>query len=303
MLDWLRQLDELLRGDRTRDDLLRHGTIDLRLRRFVPLAIALGAVYGFFMGWYALFGMREGAFQQAAATMIKLPMLFLLTLGVTFPSLYVFNALVGCKLSFAATMRLLVGAIVINLAVAASLGPILGFFTVSTTSYPFIVLLNVVLLGIGGMIGLSFLLKTLRALAEAERRRRVEEGLLATDEEGRKTDRVVQHESPVPPPIFSEVSSYRVPSPSDPPASQPRPPVSPVPPPYTSRRPLRDPGLESANFIFRVWVIIYALVGAQMGWVLRPFIGSPDIPFTFFRERSGHFFAAVWNSARALMGL
>lgn len=302
MLNWLRQLDELLRGDRTRDDLLRHGTIDLRLRRFVPLAIALGAIYGFFMAWYALFGMREGAFQQAAATMIKLPMLFLLTLGVTFPSLYVFNALVGCKLSFAATMRLLVGAIVINLAVAASLGPILGFFTVSTTSYPFMVLLNVVLLGIGGMIGLSFLLKTLRALAETERRRRVEEGLLATDQDDRKAESPGRHESPVPPPIFSEHSSYRVPSPSDPPTGQTRPPFSPVPPQH-SRRPLRDPGLESANFIFRIWVIIYALVGAQMGWVLRPFIGSPDIPFTFFRERSGHFFAAVWNSARALMGL
>jgi MFS family permease len=166
-------------------------------------------------------------------------------------------------------MRLLVGAIVINLAVAASLGPILGFFTVSTTSYPFMVLLNVVLLGIGGAIGLSFLLRTLRALAEAERRRRVESG--AAEEE--------PPIAPVPPPILTD---------------------SPYPRPV--RRPLRDPGLESANFIFRVWIIIYALVGAQMGWVLRPFIGSPDVPFTFFRDRSGHFFSAVWNCTRSLMG-
>ena len=189
---------------------------------------------------------------------------------------------------------------VINLAVAASLGPILGFFTVSTTSYPFMVLLNVVLLGIGGAIGLSFLLKTLRALAEAERRRRVEEGLA-----GGAADDALEPEVPAAPPAFAEPQRYHVPSPSDPNAPRHASQYAgyaPVPPPQSFRRPLRDPGLESANFIFRVWIIIYALVGAQMGWVLRPFIGSPDAPFEFFRDRSGHFFAAVWNCARALMG-
>lgn len=42
-----------------------------------------------------------------------------------------------------------------------------------------------------------------------------------------------------------------------------------------------------------MWVVIYALVGAQMGWLLRPFIGSPDMPFTWFRERSGNVFQAL----------
>jgi len=32
------------------------------------------------------------------------------------------------------------------------------------------------------------------------------------------------------------------------------------------------------------WVLIYAFVGIQMGWVLRPFIGSPGSPVRFFRE-------------------
>jgi len=30
-----------------------------------------------------------------------------------------------------------------------------------------------------------------------------------------------------------------------------------------------------------------------MGWVLRPFIGKPDAPVTFFRSREGNFFQAV----------
>lgn len=36
--------------------------------------------------------------------------------------------------------------------------------------------------------------------------------------------------------------------------------------------------------LVRAWLIVYAFVGIQMGWVLRPFIGSPDKATTFFRE-------------------
>jgi hypothetical protein len=131
MRGWLRALDDLLRGERTRGDLISSGRFDVPLRVFVPLAVVLGAVYGFFMGWYGYAG--PGGVQQVIASMVKIPALFLLTLVVTFPSLYVFNALVGCRLDFRATLRLLVAAIVINLAVAASLGTILAFFTLSTT--------------------------------------------------------------------------------------------------------------------------------------------------------------------------
>jgi hypothetical protein len=47
--------------------------------------------------------------------------------------------------------------------------------------------------------------------------------------------------------------------------------------------------------IFRIWVIVFGLVGAQMAWVLRPFIGAPDQPFVPFRGRQGNFFEAVWQ--------
>ena len=54
VINWFKQLDELLRGERVRGDLLLKGKIDLDLKAFVPLAIILGAAYGFFMGLYAL---------------------------------------------------------------------------------------------------------------------------------------------------------------------------------------------------------------------------------------------------------
>jgi hypothetical protein len=33
-----------------------------------------------------------------------------------------------------------------------------------------------------------------------------------------------------------------------------------------------------------IWFALYAFVGIQMGWMLRPFIGHPASPVTFFRQ-------------------
>jgi hypothetical protein len=32
------------------------------------------------------------------------------------------------------------------------------------------------------------------------------------------------------------------------------------------------------------WLILYAFIGIQLAWVLRPFVGSPAAPVRFFRE-------------------
>jgi len=32
------------------------------------------------------------------------------------------------------------------------------------------------------------------------------------------------------------------------------------------------------------WLLAYAFVGIQMGWMLRPFVGTPGAPVTFFRQ-------------------
>ena len=48
--------------------------------------------------------------------------------------------------------------------------------------------------------------------------------------------------------------------------------------------------------VFRCWVVLFALVGAQMGWVRRPFIGDPEREFQWFRARESNFFEAVWHS-------
>jgi hypothetical protein len=36
--------------------------------------------------------------------------------------------------------------------------------------------------------------------------------------------------------------------------------------------------------LLRLWLLLYAFVGIQLAWVLRPFIGTPGAPVRFFRE-------------------
>ena len=43
----------------------------------------------------------------------------------------------------------------------------------------------------------------------------------------------------------------------------------------------RDP---RHRILLRLWIVIYVFVGIQMGWLLRPFIGSPLAETRFFRE-------------------
>jgi hypothetical protein len=39
-----------------------------------------------------------------------------------------------------------------------------------------------------------------------------------------------------------------------------------------------------------------------MGWILRPFVGSPELPFVLFRDRESNFFEAIARTLRALFG-
>jgi len=269
MREWLRRLDRLLRGElesvtgpgaQAPDSGLNRAA---SIRFLVVVAAALGATYGFFMGWFALTAGGKGSGWQLASGVIKLPALFLLTLIVSFPSLYVFNALVGCRLRFGEALRVLMAAVVIHLAVGASLGPILGFFTLSTTSYPFMVLLNVALLGLSGLIGLAFLLRTLRAAAE--RSVRAEFPVTEADAKAEAGDMQAKHE-------------------------------------VNQRERTVHDRLNGANAVFRIWIVIYGLVGVQMGWILRPFISQPGADFVFFRSREGNFFLSIAGILERLMG-
>jgi hypothetical protein len=249
------ELDRILRGDLTKVSSLRRDGIDVSPGRLSLVIIVSGMIYGICMGTFALFRMKEPHAWQIVASMVKVPLLFYLTLLVTLPSLYVFNALVGSRLTLGTVVRLLVASLGVMVAVLASLGPIVAFFSVSTTSYPFMLLFNVVVCGVSGALGLSFLLQTLHRLSILDTR-------------------------PVQPPVGEGLE-----------------PVEPA----SALDPVENRVLgKHVKTVFNLWVIVFALVGAQMGWVLRPFIGNPDMPFTWFRGRESNFFQAVLHTFQSL---
>jgi len=60
----------------------------------------------------------------------------------------------------------------------------------------------------------------------------------------------------------------------------------------------RDPRHKQ---MLRVWLITYAFVGIQMAWVLRPFVGNPDDPTTFFRgEAWGNAYEVIVQNLRTV---
>src|SRR4051812_40425804 len=164
MKSWMQTLDRILRGEMTRGSNLEKGLAEIPLGGMTILIVVLGAVFGMGVGSFALFKDGGPSIEQFLAATVKLPALFLLTLVIAFPSLYVFNALVGSRLLLLPVLRLLMAGLGVTMAVLASFAPIVVFFSISTTSYSFMVLLNVAMCSVAGILGLSFLKQTLHRL-------------------------------------------------------------------------------------------------------------------------------------------
>src|SRR4051812_28590390 len=121
MLGALRQLDRLLRGQATRPDQIPGGRLQISVSQVATVIVALGIVYGACMGLFAVTGAHKVADQhrwmQIPASMLKVPALFILTMIVTMPSLYVFNALVGSRLMWASVLKLLSASVAVMITV------------------------------------------------------------------------------------------------------------------------------------------------------------------------------------------
>ncbi|MBW4685988.1 actin-binding WH2 domain-containing protein [Nostoc sp. B(2019)] len=61
-------------------------------------------------------------------------------------------------------------------------------------------------------------------------------------------------------------------------------------------------GSNTRQKILQFWLFLYAFVGSQLGWTLRPFFGTPDSVFQLFREREGNFYLSVIQAISYLLG-
>jgi len=61
-------------------------------------------------------------------------------------------------------------------------------------------------------------------------------------------------------------------------------------------------GTRARRNVVRLWILIYAFVGSQMAWTLRPFIGAPSMQFELFRQLGGNFYANIFASIGEILG-
>jgi hypothetical protein len=61
-------------------------------------------------------------------------------------------------------------------------------------------------------------------------------------------------------------------------------------------------GAGARHSVLRLWILVYAFVGSQMAWTLRPFIGAPSMSFELFRQFGGNFYTNIVASVGEILG-
>ncbi len=168
---------------------------------------------------------------QALASGVKLPLLFLITLLICLPTLYFFNTLFESSLNLYQNLALILSAVTVTAVVLLAFMPVVLFFMLTTGSYQFFKLLNVVIFTLSGGIGLAHLTQGMRLLTARDRR-----------------------------------------------------------------------GAQARGWVLRAWILLYAFVGSQLAWTLRPFFGAPEAPFELFRDLGGNFYTNVFASLGEVLG-
>jgi hypothetical protein len=63
-----------------------------------------------------------------------------------------------------------------------------------------------------------------------------------------------------------------------------------------------EEGARARRNVLRLWIVVYAFVGSQMAWTMRPFFGAPGLDFELFRQLGGNFYANIFASMGELLG-
>ena len=115
----------------------------------------------------AAYGAVLGSFHSvlmALTSAVKLPLLFLVTLAICLPTLYLFNLVFGARLQVRQALALVMVAITVISMLAVAFAPISLFFLITANQYSFYKLLNVAILTLAALVGLRFLTGGMAAL-------------------------------------------------------------------------------------------------------------------------------------------
>jgi hypothetical protein len=207
------------------DEVRAEAKLESKIASLLVASSFFFSIYGAIVGSY-------GGGLQIISSAIKLPALYLLTLMICLPTLYFFDILFGSKLGFKQYVTMALTAVAVISVLLFSFAPVILFFLISVREYNFFLLLNVLIMGITGGVGVRLFYKGMRDMVGPEA---IEQNL--------------------------------------------------------RRRLLQG------------WVLLYGLVGSQLGWTLRPFFGYEGEPFQIFRpEIEGNFYAQVFRILGSMLG-
>jgi hypothetical protein len=259
----------------------------------------------------AIFGLVLGSSNgvwQALSSMVKLPLLFLATLAICLPTLYLFNLVFGARLSMAQAVTLIMVPVTVIAVLTLAFAPISLFFLITAQSYAFFKLLNVCILVLTALIGLRFLTAGMAALnahheatvapaaafpapslplmppvapvaAPGQRELALVGAVSGTTDPVTTTARGGDGNGVASAPANDAVAAPAPPATTSPPATAPLAPAA-------TQRP-------ASMTLVRIWILLFGFVGTQLAWTLRPFFGDPDAPFALFREISGTFYSDI----------
>ena len=249
------------------------------------------AVYGAVLGSFH-------SFLMALTSAVKLPLLFLVTLAICLPTLYLFNLVFGARLSVRQSLSLVMVALTVTAMLALAFAPISLFFLITAPDYGFFKLLNVAILGLSALVGLKFLTGGMRVLND--------HGLLAPAREdelagpsplAQTPDPVIPAQPATVTPAAENGGGATATITEAPPTALKVPPGY-VLQPVSRPRPVRPMKPEPAGnppsmTLLYVWIFLFGFVGTQLAWTLRPFFGSPGMDFSLYREIDGNFYAEI----------
>ena len=144
-------------------------------RALLVIIVAMGFIYGAIMGATNLLqgsSLSLGVeLMMVVVTAVKVPVLFLLTLLIVMPPVYISNAFAGGRMEFRRMLALLVAALTVTLITLASMASVAFFFALTSQSYHFIKLLHVVFYVYAGLAGLVFLWKSVSRVSHGTQKR------------------------------------------------------------------------------------------------------------------------------------
>jgi hypothetical protein len=237
---------------------------------------AYGAVLGASNGWL-----------QALVSTVKLPLLFLVTLAICLPTLYLFNLVFGARLSVLQACALIMVAMTVTAVLTFAFAPISLFFLITARSYAFFKLLNVAILALTALIGLRFLTSGMRALNRhvVLESTLVNQAVLPTQQRQRA------------------LVSASVGGAAENATQAPTNGAAPTVPTNQERAAELAAGDRPASMLLLyIWILLFGFVGTQLAWTLRPFFGSPGQPFELFRDLDGTFYGDILSTLGMLFG-